>query len=176
MACRACVWLYWFGLTVLTGTYAALSLVTFFNIYRAYDDENNSSNEELRAILAATIFGCVLVAAFAVFSFLILLGKTLMATGAGFGYGLLLSSSLHMAVTSLLCALVMHGFEDTVKDELEKVEDIDWQGLETNTYEATWSFAYMAAGVYLVFFIWLFLAPGAFRKEERERDEKDEAA
>lgn len=90
------------------------------------------------------------------------------------GYGLTVSSALHMFISSLLCALVMHGFEDQIKNDLENNEEINWKGIETDTYQATWIMAYISSGIYLVFFFILFLSPRAFHKEERELDEKHE--
>lgn len=113
MACiagRTCIWILWVTTTLITGTYAALSLVTFSNIYNTYDDEEDDDiAKELRAVLAASFFGSVMVFAFAVFAFLIILGKTIFRTGAGFSYGFITSSAIHMAITSLLCGLVLHG-------------------------------------------------------------------
>lgn len=163
------MWLYWIALALISATYAAISLASFANIYRAYDDENTANDEELRGILAATIFGCVLAVVFIAFSFLIMLGKTLASSGAGFGYGLLLASTLHMSVTSLLCALVLQGFEEMVEDELEDIDEVDWQGVETNTYAATWSLAYACTGLYFAYFVFLLFSPGAFRKEEQDK-------
>ena len=77
-----------------------------------------------------------------------------------------------MSVTSLLCALVLHGFEDLVEEQLEDIEDVDWQGVETNTYQTTWSLAYICTGVYFVYFVLLLFSSGAFRKEESTQAKK----
>ena len=170
MACIGCttlVWGYWLLLALISGTYAALSFATFSHVYSAYDD-GEDNNKAFRAVLAATIFGSVLVLLFLIFSFLVLLRSTVTSKKAGSNpgsaYAFMLSSSLHMALTSLLCALVLHGFEEDVEEKLEEVESIDWQEVQTNTYQATWAFAFVAAGAYAFFFVWLFLAESAFAK------------
>ena len=56
---------------------------------------------------------------------------------------------------------------------LEASEDIDWGGTDTDTYQTTWSLAYISTAVYLGYFALLFFSPGAFRKEPQEEKKSD---
>lgn len=49
--------------------------------------------------------------------------KTAFKSGAGFSYGFITSSSIHMALMCLLCGLVLSGFKDEVVTRFENDED-----------------------------------------------------
>lgn len=168
---RACLWLFWAVMAVVTGAYCALSLLTFSNTFRAYDDSPNSKSESIRAILAAAFFGSVMVFLYLFVSFCTLLGKTTFRSGAGFTYGFITSSSIHMAMMCLLCGLVLIGFKDHVENNFEKDSDnvgIEWSKIDTQIYKATFSMAFISTLMYLVFFVILVFDKGAVQKSDVE--------
>jgi len=167
---RCFVWLLWFSSTLVTGVFGALNLYSFGNVYRAYDD-TDKDDEQLRSVLAATFFGSVLVCLFAVVSFIILLGKTIMQSAGGFFYGLLVSSTSHMFMTTLLCALVLHGFEDELKG-FEDEEGVDWEEFDTRVFKTTYAFGYISAGFYLFFALMLVLFSSVFKKQPEAQEEE----
>jgi hypothetical protein len=97
----------------ISAAFCILSLLTFKNAVRAYNDDNKTiPKHSLWALIAASFFGAVMIIGFFVFGTLILLRKTVSETGLSYSYGALHWSSFWMAVLTLLCAVSIHGYKD----------------------------------------------------------------
>lgn len=166
-------------MVLVTGVYCALSLLTFSNVYKAYRklDKDVTTNEPLVAVLAATFFGSVMVVLYALVSFLTLLGKTTFRSGAGFTYGFITSSSVHMALMCLLCFLVLRGFTDQVEVELENDKHeagVDWESGDTLAFKASFWLALVSTVIYLAFFVVLVCDKGAVRRQKEDKRSKEQ--
>ncbi|GMH39593.1 hypothetical protein BSKO_07491 [Bryopsis sp. KO-2023] len=171
MRSRMCLWVFWIIMAVVTGCYCALSLLTFSNTFKAYDVSPNSESESIRAILAAAFFGSVMVFLYLFVSFCTLLGKTIFRSGAGFTYGFITSSSIHMAMMCLLCGLVLIGFKEDVVSKFEddpKKLGTEWGKIDTQAYKATFSMAFVSTLMYLIFFGILVFDKGAVQKNDAD--------
>lgn len=77
------------------------------------------SNQIWRAPVAAALLGGLLVLLFNLLSCAILIRKSIEKRGPGLGYGFVVAMCFTLAFFVLLCGLVLDGFKDVVKGELE---------------------------------------------------------
>lgn len=156
------LWVCFLFLALITGAFCCLSLVTFNNVYKVYD-KVNSNAYTLRGVLAAAFMAGMLTLLFNILSFCILLGKTFANSGAGFSYGFVCASCIHLSFTVLLAGLVLNAFRDSVEN-LEKGEVAGWSKGDTVAFHATYAFAYICFALLFLFFFLLMVFKNALRE------------
>lgn len=145
--------------------FCLLNLMTFTELWRAYRKISENKSETL-TIVVSTAVCTFLVIVFGVFSFLLLLCKTIGRSRAGFNYGFLTSSAANLSLLLLLSSLMMTGYKDEVR-EFEDLKDaageklLNWGGFQSNTFIATFSFGYIASLGYMIFFGAMFVLSSA---------------
>lgn len=105
---------------LVTSLYYALSFATSSNLLRSYRQlDIPLSNEIWRAPIAAAVLGGLLALFFNLVSCAVLAKKTVDRRGGGFGFGFVAAMCASLAFFSLLCGLVLDGFKDVVRSELQ---------------------------------------------------------
>ncbi|GMH42122.1 hypothetical protein BSKO_10041 [Bryopsis sp. KO-2023] len=156
---RGKLWTVWFPVNVIGLVYCALNLATFSEVWRAYKKLENNKSENL-TIVVATAICTFLVLVFGVWSFLLLLFKTMGRSRAGFTYGFLTSSAANLSLLLLLSSLMMTGYKSDVEG-FEGETELDWDPKHTKMFIATFSFGYIAALGYMIFFGAMFCLSSA---------------
>lgn len=77
------------------------------------------SSEIWRAPIAASVLGGVLLLLFNLLSCAVLAKKSVSRDGPGFAYGFVAAMCASLAFFALLCGLVLDGFKDVVRSELQ---------------------------------------------------------
>eukprot|EP00775_Hariotina_reticulata_P012892 gene12892-13018_t len=151
---------------LITSIYYILSFCTCANLVKSYKLLNiNISNEIWRAPIAATLLGGLLVLLFNILSCAILIKKTVNKGSPGFGYGFVCAFCFTLAFFCLLCGLVLDGFKDVVKGQLEVKLADTWSKYNTGTYIGTIGFAYICFVMFILFFFSLVIFQGAVTEE-----------
>lgn len=150
---RGTLWTIWFPVTVAGLVYSALNVYTFSNLWAAYKSDKNTEKSETLTILVAALFCTFLILFFSVFSFLLLLFKSMGRSKAGFTYGFLTSSAANLALLLFLGSLMMTGYKDELAS-VTSVTGVDWN---PRVFETTFSFGYISSFGYLVFFGAMFV-------------------
>jgi hypothetical protein len=105
---------------LITTLYYVLSLATAHNLIRSYRQlDIPISNEIWRAPVAAAVLGGLLTLLCNVLSCAVLAKKTSDKRGGGFGFGFIAAMCASLAFFALLCGLVLDGFKDVVRSELQ---------------------------------------------------------
>lgn len=113
--------------------------------------------------MAAALLGGLLVLLFNVLSCVILIRKSINKSGPGFGYGFIVAMCFTLAFFTLLCGLVLDGFESTVSNQLQKAST--WSKYNTGEYIGTIVFSYLCFIMFLFFFLALVIFQGAISEQ-----------
>lgn len=143
--------------------YVALSFATFNNLMKAYVKVNEGASEVLTLIIA-NVVSSVLILAYGVLTFLLLLCKTAVNSTVGFSYGFLTSSGANLTVLLLLCSVLMTGFNENVKNKFERDENqwgIEWSSFDTRAYQLTYIIGFICALGYTALFLVFMLVSRA---------------
>uniref|UniRef100_A0A383W088 Uncharacterized protein n=1 Tax=Tetradesmus obliquus TaxID=3088 RepID=A0A383W088_TETOB len=95
----------------------------------------------------------------------ILVKKTVSKGGPGLGYGFVCAFCFTLAFFCLLCGLVLDGFKDVVRDQLQMKLPDSWSSVNMGTYLGTIGFAYLCFVMFILFFFALVVFQGAVTQE-----------
>lgn len=95
----------------------------------------------------------------------ILIRKSVNRAGPGMGYGFVCAFCFCLAFFCLLCGLVLDGFSDVVRDQLEVKLAGRWTKYNTGEFAATTGFAYICFVMFMLFFVALLMFQGAVAEE-----------
>lgn len=95
----------------------------------------------------------------------ILIRKSIQKAGPGFGYGFVCAFCFTLAFFCLLCGLVLDGFKDTVKTQMQVKLADSWSQYNTGEYLGTIAFAYICFVMFSLFFFALIFFQGAVNEE-----------
>lgn len=138
--------------------FAALSFFNFVAVLSVYKSSYETTSQ-IFTVLVACAFCVVLVVAFAIMSFLLLLTKSIGRGRAGFVYGFLTSSAANLALIVLLCSLAMISFVDeTKKFEDSDLEDMKWGSNNSILFQTSSWLGVVGALGYLAFFVLMLLS------------------
>lgn len=156
----------WVVNMIVTSIYYILSFITTTNLIKSYKLLDISiSNQIWRAPVAASLLGGLLVLLFNLLSCAILIRKSIEKRGPGFGYGFMVAMCFTLAFFVLLCGLVLDGFRETVRQELEVKLSGSWSKYSTGEYNATIALAYLCFIMFIVFCFALIVFQTAVSEE-----------
>ncbi|WIA30712.1 hypothetical protein OEZ86_000780 [Tetradesmus obliquus] len=163
---RTVLWVCWTTNFLITSIFYILSFATCANLVKSYKLLNiEISNEIWRAPVAASLLGGLLVLLFNIASCAILVKKTVSKGGPGLGYGFVCAFCFTLAFFCLLCGLVLDGFKDVVRDQLQMKLPDSWSSVNMGTYLGTIGFAYLCFVMFILFFFALVVFQGAVTQE-----------
>jgi len=169
---RTTLWVSWSIVTVIAAVYAALSLRTFAKVDEVYQDADDADNQTV-AVLVASFAGAVVVVAFSLMSLVLLIGKQMSARAVGYMYGFVNASAINLALFCLLCGLVLTAFEDDMRTSFSKTgTGYSWTDGDTDTFKATYGFAFVTAAGYFGLFLVMFLASFTIDREHSLLEEE----
>ncbi|DBA74864.1 TPA: hypothetical protein ACH3X2_009200 [Trebouxia sp. C0005] len=158
---RVLVYCWWAFNTAVCAAFSALAIVncrhmTDTTLYGGGTD----AQVTLSGVIIACILGIVMVLVYSVISLLLVMRNIFSRRPlAGFWYGVLLSSSLHVAMFMLLAALVLTSFNSAIDRGVnDSVFPLEW----SSVYKVTFALAYLLVATFLVQFFLFWLCKSAF--------------
>eukprot|EP00877_Chromochloris_zofingiensis_P004026 jgi/Chrzof1/13624/Cz08g04170.t1 len=173
---RICLWSFWVANLLVDAVYVIMSWATADNLAKvsgnlhiaSWKDVQQSgrsfiSNNIWRAPIAACALGGLMVVLFNLISCIVLIRKSMMKSGPGFGYGFIVAWAFVMSFFTLLCGLIIEGFKDVVVTQLEQQDG--WTTVMSGAFKATYGFAYVVCVMFILFFLTLLIFQGAVTRE-----------
>lgn len=161
---RIMLWMSWTINMLVTTIYYILSFVTSAALVSSSKELHIGISDQIwRAPIAAAVLGGILVLAFNLSSCLILLRNSIVKQGPGFGFGFIVAMCFTLSFFCLLCGIVLQGFEDVVKQQLEPLSS--WSSNKTGAFIGTVAMAYICFVMFILFAICLLVFQGAVTKE-----------
>ncbi|GMH33048.1 hypothetical protein BSKO_00882 [Bryopsis sp. KO-2023] len=162
---RGVVWTLWGANAALSLVYCIIAAVSYSNVNKLYKKLGSQENKELNhskismmGIQSAYVLGIIIITAYTSYSFLILMRRWFAQSRlAGLKHGIIVTSSVCTSMFMLLSALTLHSHETQIHGGLND-EHI-------NTYQASFLFAYVLTGTYMVIFVALIFSESAFTSE-----------
>lgn len=127
----------------------------------ASPEAKTEGDNQKRAVVGACVLGAAMVLVHTLISLVVLLRNMVSkAVVADFWYGVLASSTLHVALFMILSALVQTIFRQSIEENSGRLGS-DW----TNVYRVTLGLSYCLVVTYLIQFIMLCLWQRAFAEQ-----------
>lgn len=162
---RIVLWCIWVFNLLVSAVYVVLSFNTCDKlVYAAQQLDLKFSNNVWKAPIAAAAMGGFMVMLFQLLSCIILIRKSVHKfQGPGFGYGFIVAWCFVLSFFTLLCGLVMEGFQPIVSDQLQN--QTYWSEMDTGAFQGTYSFAYICSAMFLFFFLCLLVFQSGVTKQ-----------
>mmetsp|Transcript_3620 Transcript_3620/g.14779 ORF Transcript_3620/g.14779 Transcript_3620/m.14779 type:complete len:200 (+) Transcript_3620:74-673(+) len=136
-------------------------------VTNAATGEVDETSDKLTGGLVANIaWGIILNALFLIFSLVVLLRKTIAKTGAGFSYGVIVGSAIHMFFAQCEVAIALDSHDKWLKQSL--AESTDWASQDNNTYRGMYVLGFVSSVSYLIFAVVMIVCMKAVMKESSE--------
>lgn len=159
--------MWWVINTAITAAFVVTGLITFRNIHVARPYTHTNTYDE-NAVLAALFLEVVIVLLFFVISLILLLKNSINHEPlSGFGNGVLLASSFHSALFSLITALVIYSAKPLMS-AWQRDPHYNWSAGSTAAFDAAYVLAFMLAGTFLVYAVLILVMRNVFVREEKE--------
>ncbi|CAK0753175.1 hypothetical protein CVIRNUC_002201 [Coccomyxa viridis] len=172
------LWLWWFINSCISAAFVVTGLITFRNIKVARPYTHTNSYDE-NAVMAAIFLEVLILLLFFVISIILLLKNSINHEPlSGFGNGILLASSFHTAIFSLVTALVIYSAKPLMS-AWQRDRNYNWSAGSTAAFDASYVLAFMLAGTFLVYAVLILVMRNVFVREEKEgklRPNKADAA
>ncbi|CAL5227583.1 g10581 [Coccomyxa viridis] len=161
------LWMWWILNTAITAAFVVTGLITFRNIHVARPYTHTNTYDE-NAVLAALFLEVLIVLLFFVISLILLLKNSINREPlSGFGNGVLLASSFHSAMFSLITALVIYSARPLMRT-WQRDPNYNWSASSTAAFDASYVLAFLLAGTFLVYAVLILVMRNVFVREERE--------
>eukprot|EP00878_Enallax_costatus_P017896 GHUV01018809.1.p1 GENE.GHUV01018809.1~~GHUV01018809.1.p1 ORF type:complete len:214 (+),score=62.18 GHUV01018809.1:1049-1690(+) len=173
---RIILWSFWVANLLFDAVYVIMAWATASNLANASGNlhiqswkdtqatvKSFISNNIWRAPIAACALGGLMVVFFNLLSCVVLIRKSIVKTGPGFGYGFIVAWAFVMSFFTLMCGLVMEGFTHTVETQL--TADAGWTPMMTGAFKATYIFGYIVCVMFMLFFLTLLIFQGTVTRE-----------
>eukprot|EP01025_Chloroclados_australasicus_P028199 TRINITY_DN2797_c0_g4_i2.p1 TRINITY_DN2797_c0_g4~~TRINITY_DN2797_c0_g4_i2.p1 ORF type:complete len:192 (-),score=1.67 TRINITY_DN2797_c0_g4_i2:900-1475(-) len=150
----------------LSVAYFLLAMITFGNLRQVINKDNCiRDGAYANGLLAACFLSFAISVLYIVFSIPILLNRCCRkSVEATFAWGILMTATIYSAFFYLLAGLTIQMTNLSV-DCLESKNVSSWGSDETNILRATYIFAYICAGAYVVMFIIFTCSRSAFKQQ-----------
>lgn len=136
-------------------------------VTNAATGEVDETSEKLVGGLVANIsWGIVLNALFLIFSLVVLLRKTIAKTGAGFSYGIIVGSAIHLFFAQCEVAIALDAHDKWLKQSL--ADSTVWASQDNNTYRGVYVLGFLSSISYLVFAVIMIVCMKAVMKDSSE--------
>jgi len=136
-------------------------------VTNAATGEVDETSQKLVGGLVANIsWGIVLNALFLIFSLVVLLRKTIAKTGAGFSYGLIVGSAIHLFFAQCEVAIALDAHDKWLKQTL--ADSTVWASQDNNTYRGVYVLGFLSSISYLIFAVIMIVCMKAVMKDSSE--------
>mmetsp|Transcript_10844 Transcript_10844/g.45556 ORF Transcript_10844/g.45556 Transcript_10844/m.45556 type:complete len:197 (+) Transcript_10844:50-640(+) len=164
---RKILWVAWTWNALVQTIWGLLAVVQGQKISKLYDtfEENDRTSANLvTGIVATCAWAVVLIGLFLIFSLVVLLRKTIAKTGAGFSYGLIVGSAIHMFFVLGEAGVSLYSHERWLND----LGDAVWTGKDNEMFAAVAGFGLFAACCFLVLAILMIVYMSAVMEDKKE--------
>lgn len=153
---KALVWVFWSVNTFFSAIYSALALTTFNAIREGTSKlifaDPSYGKSFTNSLLGSCMMGFLIVVFFMVYSFLVLISRAF--GDVKLAYGVMLGTAIHTSWFMLLAALVLQNRDSDMRTNL--VDQGIWSDNDLKVYQATYAFAYILVGMFILAFFILF--------------------
>jgi hypothetical protein len=168
---RIVLWSFWAVNMLIDIIYIGLSFATSSRLSSHISTSVTLDADTWRAPIAATVLGPLMVFAFNILSCVILVRKSINATGPSFGYGFIMAWSFMMAFYMLLCGLVLDSFSTSALTS-DPNGSSGWTQYYSDVYQGTVVFNYICASMFILFFLGFVVFQGGISKHLQLYDAK----